>query len=418
MKKILLSLAAIAISLGASAQYTNGYFIVNEGQYGNGSGPLNFYSAKTGEMQYDVYATANEGATFGMTPQFATVADGKLFVCSKQNFGNGGRLVVADAKTLATLTSQAEIDGSADTRGIAVVPGADKFFVGTNMGVYAYDLTSFEKIGLVEGSSDPEAGTYSPGSGDMVVLNGMVYVASPDKIMVIDPATNAVSKTIEVPSLVSVFEMDGALYGACNSCTWGTPSATDTEQFVKISEVGEVEKTYTVPMASTNFWFTPKPCQPVVIPGTHTIVYSPGEGTNYLCKYDFDTETFTEKFITFDGRQQMYGHCVEVDPSTSQILVATFQSYSSTNYWFNIYSADGEVVSSTKLNSRYWFPTKVLNAEKDDATAVENLNTESAVTSVTYINMAGHSATTPFEGVNIVVTRHANGQVTTSKVML
>ena len=155
MKKTLLLSAAMCMSLFAAAQTTefnNGYFTINEGQYGNEPGLLNFVDAETGEVQTKVYQTAS-GNTLGMTAQFGTLADGKLFICSKQNFGDGGRLVVADAKTLQTLASYKQIDGDADTRGIGVVLSAGKFFVGTNKGVYASDLQTLQPWWSAEANS-------------------------------------------------------------------------------------------------------------------------------------------------------------------------------------------------------------------------------------------------------------------------
>ncbi len=49
-------------------------------------------------------------------------------------------------------------------------------------------------------------------------------------------------------------------------------------------------------------------------------------------------------------------------------------------------------------------------------TSVLGLNSDTAVKSVKYFNIAGMSSATPFEGLNIVVTTHTDGTVTTRKV--
>ena len=51
------------------------------------------------------------------------------------------------------------------------------------------------------------------------------------------------------------------------------------------------------------------------------------------------------------------------------------------------------------------------------ATAVADVRTTADVESVTYVNAAGMKSDKPFHGVNIVVTRHTDGSVTTTKVM-
>ena len=55
--------------------------------------------------------------------------------------------------------------------------------------------------------------------------------------------------------------------------------------------------------------------------------------------------------------------------------------------------------------------------EEDVVTGVENLNSEKAVVSVQYVNVAGQISSTPFDGVNMVVTRYADGSTVTTKVI-
>ena len=61
------------------------------------------------------------------------------------------------------------------------------------------------------------------------------------------------------------------------------------------------------------------------------------------------------------------------------------------------------------------YPTTV---EDDNVvTGVENLKGDKAVVSVQYVNVAGQVANTPFQGVNMVVTRYADGSTVTTKVI-
>lgn len=50
-------------------------------------------------------------------------------------------------------------------------------------------------------------------------------------------------------------------------------------------------------------------------------------------------------------------------------------------------------------------------------TAVNDLNTGKAISSIRYINAAGIESTTPFDGINIVVTTHTDGSKTATKVV-
>lgn len=51
------------------------------------------------------------------------------------------------------------------------------------------------------------------------------------------------------------------------------------------------------------------------------------------------------------------------------------------------------------------------------ATGIDDVTTTSQVANVKYINLAGMQSSTPFEGVNIVVTTNADGSTTTSKMV-
>ena len=139
MKKI--STCLIALSLAASAlaagNYTNGIYLVNEDWFGHNSSTVNFYSYDADTIAYRVYQAANaaNGYTLGNTTQYAALAGGNMYFCSKQNYGTtGGRLDVADAKTLVRKASISTI-GSADTRAFLSIT-ASKAYVGTNKGIH------------------------------------------------------------------------------------------------------------------------------------------------------------------------------------------------------------------------------------------------------------------------------------------
>lgn len=51
------------------------------------------------------------------------------------------------------------------------------------------------------------------------------------------------------------------------------------------------------------------------------------------------------------------------------------------------------------------------------ATAIDDVNANSGISSVRYFNVAGVESATPFDGVNIVVTTHNDGSITTAKVI-
>ena len=50
-------------------------------------------------------------------------------------------------------------------------------------------------------------------------------------------------------------------------------------------------------------------------------------------------------------------------------------------------------------------------------TAIENVDASKSIASVQYVNVAGQVSSTPFNGVNMVVTRYADGSTVTTKVV-
>ncbi len=406
MKRLIISvITMVTMSVCGIAQHTNGYFIVCEGQYGVEPGLLNFYSTKTGELSTNLLNNGS-GESLGMTAQFATLSDGRLFITSKQNFGSGGRVVVLDAATLEVLASHAEVDGDADTRGIAVVPEVGKFYVGTNRGLYVYDLDTMEQLGQVEGTGADDATMYGAGMGDMAVRNGKLYVACPAGVMVVDTESDVLTSTIAIENTTTVFSVHGQLYAAVNSATWGTPKSTDSERFVPITDDDTAGEPHEVPAASVNCWFTPKPCAPAELKGANAVVYCSGEGLNYLSKYDFDTRQYTERFIEFTGKQQMYGHCIATDPESGDVLVCTFQSYGSTNYWFSIYDGStGELKTTVKMPGHYWFPSQIVRSLWEATETQGDVNDDKATDVSDVVAIANHvMGDTP----EVFITAHAD----------
>ena len=68
-------------------------------------------------------------------------------------------------------------------------------------------------------------------------------------------------------------------------------------------------------------------------------------------------------------------------------------------------------------NSDYMIYPLNLKDDSSVITAVKDMNTAAEVESVTYYNVAGMQSYKPFDGINIVVTRYTDGNVSTSKVI-
>lgn len=402
--------AGVAACAVAADNYTGGIYMVNEDWFGHNSSTVNFYSYAGDSVAYRAYQAANPGSTLGNTTQYAELAGGNIYFCSKQNYSTtGGRLVVADAKTLE---KKASIDaiGSADTRAFLSVDD-NKGYISTSAGVYTFNKAT-NTVGSAIAGITSEV-------GNMVLAGGKVLGAGNGTLYVVDAAADTLVKTVTVGSLSSVFTVNGQAYVAVNSSTWGAPSSSSTEQFIKLDATTcDPIDTLAVAMASQNTWFAWKNCAPAVDETNQVLYYSPYEGCNFISKYDMKTGTFTQNFITFDGSQTMYGSVVGFDPYNNYIVAETFEGYSSQNYYLNIYNTDGTQVKSLKLSSNYWFPAMVLFAKAESTpTSVDEVATAKEVASVKYVNLQGMTSDEPFDGFNVKVTTYTDGTSQSHKIL-
>ena len=170
MKKIFLFAALCCITMAqAETTYNSGVFILNEDWYGHNNSTINHLS-HTGQFTYRILQAANQDTHFslGCTSQFGAIYGDRFYIISKQEQDpgegsnsqwRGGRVVVADAKTLKVIYSIPtilEIDGKSAADGRAFV-GVDetKGYIGTSNGIFILDLAS-GKIGKrIAGTENP-----------------------------------------------------------------------------------------------------------------------------------------------------------------------------------------------------------------------------------------------------------------------
>lgn len=79
--------------------------------------------------------------------------------------------------------------------------------------------------------------------------------------------------------------------------------------------------------------------------------------------------------------------------------------------------APAKVAADDPLSFQNYVVYPLAITESQVITGVDNLNASKDVVSVQYVNAAGMVSTTPFKGVNMVVTRYADGSQVTTKVV-
>ena len=220
---LFVSVAALAPAIAANeADYTKGIIWVNEDWYGHQNSTVNYLLPDDPDgnyWQYRVIQAENPGKELGCTNQYGALWHGRLYLIAKQDKDpgasvTGGRITVADARTLKILHQQSLIDPSGaqcDGRGFLGVD-EHKGYISTSNGVWIFNLDSFTVEGQVEGSANPNAGgdndrpntdptgsLYHGQSGMMVMAAGRVFVAHQQYgLLVVDPEKDKVIKVISM----------------------------------------------------------------------------------------------------------------------------------------------------------------------------------------------------------------------------
>lgn len=218
----------------AADGWQDGTFWINEEWYGHTNGSMNYITAQ-GDVLYRPYQMQNPGYNFGCTSQYGFVYGDRLYVISKQDKdggdryrNGGGRLVVADAKTLKRITPFDQIGlAAAGTSAAQVGDGRagagvrpDKIYIGHHKGIRVLniDLEKAESSDPAEAASaftlgkqiavggEGSKGLYEGQTGDMVCAGKYVYVVTQsDGLVVIDGDTDEV-----VGRLGTDFRAEGA----------------------------------------------------------------------------------------------------------------------------------------------------------------------------------------------------------------
>lgn len=98
------------------------------------------------------------------------------------------------------------------------------------------------------------------------------------------------------------------------------------------------------------------------------------------------------------------------------------------NYIVRMYATPSPFDDKSNERSKILIESKVIyinettisiayNTEKEITTGVGDAIADKSIVNVTYYNMLGVGADTPFDGVNIKVMKHADGSITTTKLM-
>lgn len=384
--------------------YQNGTFWLNEDWFGHSNGSIN-YIADNGELKYRVYESQNKYESFGCTSQYGIIHGDKLIVMSKQATDGGdprkggGRVVVADAKTLKKLAAfdyigaDTDGDGNGDGDGRACVGVSEnKVYLGSTAGIQVLDTRTLTLGGMVDGIASG-ANKYNGQIGDMVAIGKYAFAIQQGVgVHVIDIATDKVVKTFPVESNdasgVSVIgypqgitvTADGNVWVATTAgassglCTFRCidPSTLDVTDSVDLPEGQRVTCGWGA-WRSTNFFASKSENAIWYGAGVEASIVSGNTGY-YKWTVGSDIAGIQPVFVFpnnlpgVDSKtfQAPYAG-VRYDDRKNQLLVAATHGASS-NYRYNwLHFVDcktGDIVKTIKLKDYYWFPSMPIFPDK------------------------------------------------------
>ncbi len=394
---ILSALWAVTVQPVAAheADYTQGIIWVNEDWYGHQNSTVNYLLPDDPEgdyWRYRIIQAENPGMELGCTNQYGALWHDRLYLIAKQAKDpgasiTGGRITVADARTMKILHQQVNIDPSGaqcDGRGFLGVD-EHKGYISTSNGVWIFDLDTFTVTGQVEGSANPNAGgdddkpntdptgsLYHGQSGMMVSAAGKVFVAHQQYgLLIVDPASDKVIQTISMDIVQAgagigsiVRSKDGFLWLSIAKNLQGT--GTFLNYIVRVDP--ESLNYEIIPIAEgmyppSNSWYAWTPDAFVASKVQNCLYWKGGPnrwftGTK-IYKFDCDTKELS-LFIDLeeDGADwKLYGCALGVHPSTDEIYMALYHEFGTPAYITRRYSPTGNKIRDYDMIMNYWFPS-------------------------------------------------------------
>ncbi len=345
----------------AQADFTKGYFMVNEDWFGHTNGSVNFVGDNN-QIYYRVYSEKNNNQAFGATTQFGTIYGDKFYFISKQaadggdtQYTPGGRLVVANATTMEKIKGFDNIGGG---DGRSFVGVTDKLgYIGASNGIYTFDIENLQVGTLITGTGG--GSQYAGQIGNMVRTSQYVFaVKQSTGILIIDPKTNTLVQTISGAFHSVVQAKDGSVWAIQNQKLINiNPTTFATTEYAL--------STATQYLGSWGAWnagsFTYSNQQNALYWMNSVNAFTSG---TKVIKFDVTTKTLDGNFITIPGqegtyKQIPYGAALRVNPVSDELILNATESGYGAHYqknWIHTYSNTGALLNTKTLNDYYWFP--------------------------------------------------------------
>ena len=385
----LLLISSLYISAG-NLDFSRGVFIVNEDWYGHQNSTINYldYQNDEGEQWlYRVIQTVNPGVELGCTNQYGQIYGDRFYLIAKQEKDpgasiEGGRITVADAKTMKVLFQSPLIDpsgASCDGRGYLGI-NEHKGYISSSNGIWVFDTDKYQVTGQVKGSGNSSGSLYLGQCGSMVRVNNRVFVAHQSAgVLVIDPDNDEVTEIISM-SIINddagvgsvVLGGDGYVYVSVSADVNGTGATLP--YLLKVNPANLSVRVIDVPdgyYPPANSWYAWTPdgfCSSTV---ENALYWNGGYNSwfsgSMIFKYNLDNGEFSkiidlddeaeEQGVDDNSKWQIYGCSMRPHPVTGEMFVSLFHNFQTPTYILRRYDKDGKILAEYDMITNYWFPS-------------------------------------------------------------
>ena len=348
--------------LPATADYTQGVFIVNEDWFTHRNSTTN-YLTRDGKFVY------NNTTEIGATACFGAAWGNRYYIIAKQAKDGGakvegGRITICDANTMHIIKQIKDIDGK-DGRSFCGVD-EHKAYVSTSEGIYTLNL---DELTVGTAVKNADGGDAKLGEcGNMVRLGDYVYATEYGKsLRIIDCNTDRIVATISSAKVYSItMSKDGQLWVSTNKGI--SRVNTESRQLEDITLPSGISAP-----AKSSAWASDGLCASLQ---NNVIYWTSASGWNpptTIFKYDIDNNEFAKVVdLTSDANKwKMYSASnLRVDPVTDNLYVSLFKDYGSQDYAVRIYDNNGTQLNEYELTQKnFWFPGMFVFPDVEDPIA-------------------------------------------------
>lgn len=348
--------------LPATADYTQGVFMVNEDWFGHRNSTTN-YLTRDGKFVY------NNTTEIGATACFGAAWGNRYYIIAKQAKDGGakvegGRITICDANTMRIIKQIKDIDGNNEGRSFCGVD-EHKAYVSTSKGIYTLNLDELTVGAAVKNADGGDAGLGQ--CGNMVRLDDYVYATEYGKsLRIIDCNTDRIVATISSAKVYSItMSKDGQLWVSTDKgISRVNTESRQLEEIALPSGIG-------IPAKDIYAWKSDGLCASL----QNNVIYWTASGWNptTIFKYDIDNNEFAKVVdLTSDANKwMMYSASnLRVDPVTDNLYVSLFKDYGSQDYAVRIYDNKGTQLNEYELTQKnFWFPGMFVFPDVEDPIA-------------------------------------------------